>query len=321
MKKIIIVGDLFLDILPSALPIEKNFVLKDGETFVKSVTFQRGGCAGNFAAVLATLMPKDEIIFKSKVGIDKNGDFLIEQLQSYGIKTEISKSNAGTAITIAVAYSDGERHFITYNGAMDDFKINEIDLNIFNSADHLAWRGIWFIPELLHNAELFLKPAKEKELTISMDLGYDPAWNDSTVGNPEKRKSSALKALKYVDFLFGNSNEIRTITNTKSLKDAMVILFERGVKKVIVHMGKQGAIIYDKPDSFIEIPAFTVHVSLNPVGTGDTHDAAFIFRYLNGDSIQKSAEYAARAASYSLCNPAGTKITPIAVEDFVKSKI
>jgi hypothetical protein len=47
MKKIVIIGDLFLDILPSALPIEKSRVLSDGETFVDQIIFQRGGCAGN----------------------------------------------------------------------------------------------------------------------------------------------------------------------------------------------------------------------------------------------------------------------------------
>ncbi|MHA1820433.1 MAG: carbohydrate kinase family protein [Promethearchaeota archaeon] len=178
--KIVVIGDLFLDILPSPLPIEKEAILKDGETFIDKVTFQRGGCAGNFCAVLSSLIPESDIIFKTKVGNDKNGDFLEDQLKKYGIITDISRPEGiskGTAITIAISYGDGERHFITYNGVMDDFNVDEIDCDrLFKDGDHLAWRGIWFTPQLLKDSDVFLSEAKNRGLSVSMDLGFDPYW-------------------------------------------------------------------------------------------------------------------------------------------------
>ncbi|MHA1340588.1 MAG: carbohydrate kinase family protein [Promethearchaeota archaeon] len=310
-NKIVIIGDLFLDILPSTLPINKHLVLNDGETFVDRVVFQRGGCAGNFAAVLANLMPQFEIDFISKVGNDANGDFLIKQLSCNGLNCFISKSDLGTAITIALSYNDGERHFITYNGAMDDFKVEDIKFDLFKGANHLVWRGIWFTPNLLHNSEKFLSIAKSNNLSISMDLGFDPYWvnpnlkKDDTV---EKRKRSALKALKYVDYLFGNKQEICELTSKQDLDKAVDVLYQNQVKYVIIHLGSKGAVIYKPKEEKIEIPAVPAQKILNPVGTGDTFDAAFISQILSQKDMVFAAKFAAATASYSLNHPAGIKI-------------
>ncbi|MBD3352702.1 MAG: hypothetical protein GF364_14540 [Candidatus Lokiarchaeota archaeon] len=316
MKKVVIIGDLFLDILPSPLPIKKDLVLHEGETFVKSVTFQRGGCAGNFAAVMANLMPSDEILFVSKVGNDQNGDFLINQMQSFGITTKIGKSEMGTAITIAVAYKGGERHFITYNGAMDDFTLEDVNLDLFQDADHLVWRGIWFTPHLLHNAATFLSAAKKHNVSISMDLGFDPFWSNPSLGDVEKRKKSALKSLKYVDYLFGNAMEIAKLTDEDELEKSVHGLFQNQVKNVVIHKGSDGSLIYNQNMQKVMTPAFPEKSKMNPVGTGDTHDAAFLFRLMRGDNIKSAAKYASKAAAYSLSHPAGTKITEKKIEKF-----
>jgi sugar/nucleoside kinase (ribokinase family) len=324
-KKVVIIGDLFLDILPSPLPIEKQRILEDGETFVSSVTFQRGGCAGNFAAVLCSLMKNDEIYFISKVGNDQNGEFLLKQLNSYGIKTKISTStNLGTAITIAVSFNDGERHFVTYNGAMEDFKPEDIDLSLLKNVNHIVWRGIWFTPNLLFNAQLFLKPAKDLGISISMDLGFDPYWGNPELGDVKRRKTAALNCLQYIDYLFGNKKEFCNLTDTESLESAIEVLFQYKVKNILVHMGAEGAKIYrysqkgPERKNPIMIPIFKSVSKINPVGTGDTHDAGFIFRILNGDSLEKSAIYGSAAAAYSLSQPAGTKITSELIDKFIR---
>lgn len=318
-KKVVIIGDLFLDILPSPLPIEKSLVLKDGETFVDRVTFQRGGCAGNFAAVISSLMPEDDIVFITKLGDDANGDFLENQMRSLGVNTQITRSDKGTAITIAVAYQDGERHFITYNGVMNDFSVDDIDLSIFNDVDFLIWRGIWFTPKLLAECIEFLSHAKSRNIPISMDLGFDPFWANPELGDVTKRKQMAISAMKCIDYLFGNTQEICTLTNTDDLDSGIRCLFDRGVKTVVVHMGAEGALIYEDPDQATQIPAYPERAKINPVGTGDTHDAAFIYGLLNSFSVKKAARFAARAAAFSLSNQAGTEITVEAIEKFASS--
>ncbi len=245
------------------------------------------------------------------------------QMKSYGIKTYITKSNLGTAITIAVSYQDGERHFITYNGAMDDFKVTDIDKNIFDGADCLVWRGIWFTPNLLHNASELLSIAKQKGLSISMDLGFDPLWATSKKEKIKERKQSALNALKYIDFLFGNTKELQHLTDRDDLMDAINVIKNYGAKYVIVHKGEQGSEIYDLTSSAIKsivIPPFLVKKIMNPVGTGDTYDASFIYRFIYGDDLKSAATFASQAASFSLSSPAGTKINYESVQTYIKNK-
>ena len=86
MKKILTVGDLFLDIIPSAFPVEKEKILHDGESFVDNVVFQRGGCAGNFVAVMKNVFEDYSVGFITKTGDDYNGTFLVKQMESYGVK-------------------------------------------------------------------------------------------------------------------------------------------------------------------------------------------------------------------------------------------
>jgi len=319
MKKIIILGDLFLDILPTTFPIKKDFILYDGETFVENVTFQRGGCAGNFAAVLSNLLPNNEIIFISKAGNDLNSEFLLNQLKSYGLKCFISKSNLGTPITIAISYTDGQRHFITYNGAMDDFSIEDLDYNLFENTEHLAWRGIWFTPKLLQNAEKFLSYAKSNNITTSMDLGFDPYWASSDISKEtiEKRKKYALNALKFIDYLFGNEQEVLNLTSETNLNKSIDKLLNFKVKNIIIHLGEKGAMIIQSNNEEIIIPPIKPSKIINPVGTGDTFDAAFISQILDNKDLKFAGKFAAAAASYSLENKAGTKVTVNKINEII----
>ena len=84
-KKIVCIGDVVLDIIPSIFPIAKSKILSDGETFIDSVTFQKGGCAGNFSCVLKSIMPMAEVSLVSRVGKLPYSDFLISEIKKYGV--------------------------------------------------------------------------------------------------------------------------------------------------------------------------------------------------------------------------------------------
>ena len=328
MKKVLCIGDLFMDIFPSPLPIAKEKILHDGETFVSSLTFQRGGCAGNFVAVLKSIFPEDEIEFISRIGTDQNSDFLIKQMEKYGVTHQFVRDpELPCAVTFAVIFNDGERHFITYLGAIDKFSIEDLPEDIFENVNHLSYRGIWFMEPLLFRCTEFLQKAADRNIPISMDLGFDPFWN-LVEERPEveeevnQRKEAALSALPYLTYLFGNEKEFTHLTNTDNLDDALAVLVGRGVKTILVHRGSKGAAVVTlKNDgsedyNFIEIPAATVEV-INPVGSGDTFDSIFIGQILEGlDSVQAAA-WASAGAAYSLQSPASTKIDLDSVAQFI----
>ncbi len=344
MKKILLVGDVILDIIPSVFPIDKKKILSDGETFVNGVTFQRGGCGGNFACVMKSIYPKYEVEFVSRIGDDQNGNFIVKEMEKYGVSHNfIRDPNVNTQITIAVSFQDGERHFITNLGGLKNFNIDDIDPDLFKDIDHLAYRGPWFSEKLLFKCGQFLKIAHEKGIPISLDLGFDPFWNKELDGEQKnkqdlrerikKRKNAILSSLQYVDFLFGNEEEFKRITASDNLRDALSQILKKGVKTIVMHRGAKGAAIIqkapDKPKNetnrksdeetsyeFKEIPAARVEVK-NPVGSGDTFDSIFIGQILKGMDSVKAATYASAGAAFSLKSEPGTIINIDHVKRFL----
>ena len=314
MKKILTIGDVVVDILPQTFPIDKKNILVDGETFIKGVTFQRGGCGGNFVCVLKSVFPEADVQFISRIGDDQNADLLEQEMEKYGVSYKfIRDPNVATQITIAVSYQDGERHFITSLGGLDTFTINDVPDNAFDGIDHLAYRGPWFAEKLLMDAHLLLKKAHIQGIPISVDIGFDPYWNKpKTDPKIQERKDALLKVLQYTTYLMGNEMEYLNLTSTTSLKDAFDVLFSNGVKNLVMHRGSKGMSLIsldEKTKRIIreDIPAKKIKV-VNPVGSGDTFDSIFIAQTTEGKSIKEAAIYATAGAALSLQSPAGTRI-------------
>lgn len=331
MKRILCIGDIILDILPAPFPISKEKILDDGETFVNSITFQRGGCGGNFVCVLKSIFPEADVNFVSRIANDSNSDFLIKEMEKYGVTQRfVRDSTVKCQITIAVSFNDGERHFVTYLGGLANFCIEDITDGMFEGVDHLAYRGIWFAEKLLLKAEQFLQKAKSKRIPISMDLGFDPFWNEEKKSEAinyqiKLRKEATLNSLKYITYLFGNEKEFLNLTDQKKIEVAIRILLNSGVRTIIMHRGSKGAAIIQAIKSpeplyeYIEIPAVKIKV-INPVGSGDTFDSIFIAQVLEGKTPVDAAKFASAGAALSLQSPPGTKITLEAVKNFIETQ-
>ncbi len=327
-KKIVCIGDVVLDIIPSIFPIAKNKILSDGETFIDSVTFQKGGCAGNFSCVLKSIMPMAEVSLVSRVGKLPYSDFLISEIKKYGVIPIFQIDHTEkTQVTMALSYDDGQRHFLTFLGGLKNFTIHDIPEEVFTELHHLAFRGIWFAEKLLLKSEHFIKKAIALGVDVSIDLGFDPYWNlhkqdISFQQNMEKRHSAAIETLKYVKYLFGNEFEFMQLTKTESLEEAILEIINMGVKNIIVHRGNKGCRIIQPSSmnpteavSSVDIPALKVEIK-NPVGSGDTFDSIFLAEVMDGKSLVHAAALATAGAAYSLMKPAGTIITMDKISKF-----
>ncbi|WP_457916466.1 carbohydrate kinase family protein [Candidatus Lokiarchaeum ossiferum] len=327
-KKIVCIGDVVLDILPSILPIAKNEILLDGETFVDSVSYQKGGCAGNFSCVLKSIMPMAEVSLVSRVGRIPYSDFLIKEIEKFGVIPVFQIDNVErTQVTMALSYQDGQRHFLTFLGGLKNFVIEDIPEDIFKDVHHLAFRGIWFAEKLLLKSEEFIKKAIALGVDVSIDLGFDPYWNlqkqnEKFQVNVGKRRSAVMKTLKYVKYLFGNEEEITQLIHSESLDAAIHEILDMGVKNIIIHRGDKGCRIIQssklkpmKDFSSINIPALQVEVK-NPVGSGDTFDSIFLAEILEGKPIIPAAALATAGAAYSLMNSAGNILSMDVIVEF-----
>src|SRR5699024_4011201 len=89
-----------------------------------------------------------------------------------------------------------------------------------------------------------------------------------------------------IDFFIPNEAEFLQLTGSKSLNEGFQKLPATAKGSVIVKRGKKGAAILNG-ESITTIPGFVNDQPADMVGAGDSFDAGFIYRFLQGDSIEK----------------------------------
>ncbi len=280
------VGDVNLDLITSPI---KNYPKKDTQIGL-DIHPHIGGEAANTALNAAKLGMKT--CFIGAIGKDHAGNFVKDKMKHKNLHAKLIEKPARTAKTVAITFENGNRTFLTDSGANKKLKFSDISLDLVRNSKSVFRAGYWHNTSLLNggNTRLF-KYAKQNNIQTCLGLG----WN--YLGWSDKWRRQLFQNLKYVDTTFLNHKELSDITKEKSLNEGCSKLLKY-TNTLIVHLGKKGSHIQTKDES-VTIPTKKVK-TLNPVGTGDMFNAAFIKGMLNNWSLQRSAAYANKnAAGYA----------------------
>ncbi|MFB6158144.1 MAG: carbohydrate kinase family protein [Candidatus Nanohalobium sp.] len=287
-----VVGDINIDVVPE--PLEKDLEMKeDGQIFVDKLVHRRGGQAANFAVKTSEL--GSETVFQGKVGDDRHADFLEQHLKDKGVKPRLARSkDVDTGTTTVIPRENGERFYITYADNNSKLEYGDLHRETLYNSRHLARRGVWFSTPMLNEGnKKLLKEAKKQGVETSIDLHWDPYWDENrSSGN---RRKKFMETLEHVDFLMGNSEELKMLTEKKELDKAVEKLQRFGEFKTIAHCGPEGSKIYRGNES-INIPVEDIQNPENPTGTGDVYDAAFINAWQKGKSLEEAGQKATEEA-------------------------
>jgi sugar/nucleoside kinase (ribokinase family) len=145
--------------------------------------------------------------------------------------------------------------------------------------------------------ELF-KPLSEKGM-VSLDVqGYlreVKNKNVHAVDWPSKKE-----ALQYVHVLKANEFEMMVLTGETDVRKGARILFDWGVREVVITLGSKGSVIYNGRN-FHVIPAYHPITSVvDATGCGDTYMAGYLFCRCKGKGLQESGEFAAAMATLKI---------------------
>ena len=119
-------------------------------------------------------------------------------------------------------------------------------------------------------------------------------YNVQAVDWPDKRE-----ALRHIHFLKANEYEIEVLTGQSDVYKGAKILFEWGVKEVIITLGSKGSFIF-RDSVFYTIPAYHPISVVDATGCGDTYMAGYLSQRIKGVTIQKSGEFAAAMATLKI---------------------
>jgi sugar/nucleoside kinase (ribokinase family) len=262
-----VVGNINRDVKTAPLRPDES-LFRDGETSVSGVaeTIGGGGAISAFAA--AALGAR--VAFLGKVGADELGRRLERTLTRHGIAASLARDKMhASGTSIALAFANGQRHFISCLPASRALAFADLDLTAMTQQQHLLRADIWFSEAMLKegNQRLF-QAARQAGLDVSIDLNWDPHWGHAGADEIQSRKQSVRATLPWVNLVHGNVRELNEFTEEAALESALKRLIDWGAEAVVVHLGEKGAGYYHRGSLVVEPPA-AVQSPVNTAGTGD----------------------------------------------------
>ncbi|MEA3453776.1 MAG: ribokinase [Candidatus Caldatribacteriota bacterium] len=280
MKKVLVLGSINIDFV--------SFVSRyphPGETLVSNdFGIFQGGKGANQAIALAKLdIPT---LMLGKVGKDILSNLALSSLKESGVDTTgISKSQKSSTGSASIWVNvQGQNSIVIYPGAngevYEDFIIQHEKF-----FDDASWLLTQFeVP--LKSILLALKLSKKHGLKTVMD----PA--------PVK-KFSNNHIWGLVDYLLPNEIELKELTHTEDVLKGIHILKSRGVKEIIVKLGKQGA-VYEDEGKLLFFPAVPIEQVVDTTGAGDCFVAGFLHGMIQWGDIPQAIKIGNLTASYSI---------------------
>jgi len=112
--------------------------------------------------------------------------------------------------------------------------------------------------------------------------------------------SAKKEALQYVDILKANESEMAVLTGISDVRKGARVLFDWGVKEVVITLGSKGSVIYNGR-SYYDIPAYSPTTSVvDATGCGDTYMAGYLYQRIKGAELQDAGEFAAAMATLKI---------------------
>ena len=287
-----VVGEINSDLILYGLPRQLK---AERESLIEGFRLTLGSSSAIFAHNLAVLGTSVGMI--SKIGADPLGKMAFDSLATAGVDlSHVSFSASGTSTGLTVILAQPEHRFIlTYPGTMFELSYEDLDLDYVFSARHLHLSSYFLHKALRPRIVDLFREAKAKGLSTSLDTNDDPE---------DKWGTDLQSVLPFVDILFPNEREAKKIAATESLEQAIKKL-SQVCRSVVVKLGAKGAIARTGSGEWrcegTPMPA------VDPVGAGDSFDAGYIHRFLQGATPQECLEYAGIAGALSTTKEGGTE--------------
>jgi sugar/nucleoside kinase (ribokinase family) len=294
-KKVLVIGELNVDLLLNKV---KGFPVLGQEIMADAMTLTLGSSAAIFAANLASLGVSTA--FCGMLGNDMFGHYVLDELRKRQVDTTLitQQDKYQTGITVVLNYEQ-DRANVTHGGAMEFFSLNDIAMDRLGEYRHLHFSSYFLQKALQKDIVTVFKIAKDKGLTTSLDLQWDP----------ENKWNFAYKdCLPYVDYFLPNEAELLALTGTHSIANALALL-DPVSNTVVVKRGMHGALAYNRGE-YTEAPPFLHNHFVDAIGAGDSFNAGFVSSLLHGKNLQDSLIFGNLTGAINTTAAGGTGAFP-----------
>ena len=271
MTNILVVGSLNTDLV-----VRTPRFPQPGETISGEDLQVIPGGKGANQAVAASRMGS-EVSMLGRVGKDNFGDFLLENLKTNNVDSQlVQRDDSSTGTAIIVVDANGQNSIVLSPGANGKVSSSDIEHASFSDFDLLLLQLEIPIPTVLSAAKL----AKQNGVRVLL--------------NPAPAKELPEELISLADFLIPNETELSLLTGMEvkdipSAEKAAHALLQRGVQNVIVTLGSNGALIVTNK-STSHISPFKVDV-VDTTAAGDAFIGGFASVLDTANSLEEAVRY------------------------------
>jgi len=214
---------------------------------------------------------------------------VVEELRAKGIEVNVLPSEH--TVYFENIYSENQDHRTQrVLQKADPFTVEQL-LNINARIFHLG-------PLLADDIPVELIRALAAKGKVSLDVqGYlRKVENKQVIPIDWQAKKEGLQ---YIHTLKANESEMEVLTGIKDVRKGAQVLYDWGVKEVVITLGSMGSVIYNGRN-FYNIPAYVPAAVIDATGCGDTYMAGFLYQRIKGASLQDAGEFAAAMATLKI---------------------
>ena len=271
MNQILCIGDIMVDVVVHADQLSKNFEF--GSDTKSEISMRGGGQAANVASWLTQVFVKPFMV--ARVGNDAMGDFLINDLDQFGISHTAKRiTSAKTGMVVVLVDKSGERTMFPDSGANSGLGVSDLpELTGFKLAFISAYALI--NPASRNGVLEIIKVLRTKKIKVFIDPASVGALQ--SIAKPEINSW-----LAQANFLIMNFDEAKFLTDKNEIEPAIETLLEqyKEIEFVVIKVGAEGAYAKRRGENLI----FEKSIKQNAVdttGAGDSFTAGFMAKYLN----------------------------------------
>lgn len=285
--KILVVGSFVMDLI-----VGTERFPQEGETVIGTdFSMASGGKGANQAVQAARLSA--EVTMVGKVGKDDFGTRMLESVSAAGV--DVSKVARSENKPSAIGNVQLERR--------GNQTVNRICVVSGANMDITA-ADIAFLENEIGNYDMVIL-----QLEIPMEINiavakYASAKNVPVMLNSAPYSKLPEELLPLITYISPNEHEASEMTGIKitdleTAKAAADRIMETGIKKVIITLGKLGAVFADS-DNFIFSPAVDGVNAVDPTAAGDSFVGAFCTAACYGLAPKEAMEFANYTASVTV---------------------
>lgn len=277
-NQIVVVGSLNMDLVVRTLrhpQIGETVLGYDFRTYP-------GGKGANQAVAAARLGGWVRMI--GRVGNDQFGEALLQTVKAAGVDARyiFKDDTSPTGVAFITVDDRGKNTIVVAAGANARLTPDDID----------AAR------EAFEDASILLLQLEIPLLAVERAIDIAKEYGVQIVLNPAPAQLLDATLLQSVDYLLPNQTELALLAGQESTEAAIEVLLGLGIRKMVVTLGEEGALVVDDGQQTY-LPAYQVSV-VDTTAAGDAFAGAFAVALGEGLSIREAARWGNAAGALTV---------------------